>query len=263
MAISGRLSFDASIPSTPADFLELDVTISTCAFRATSFAFQRRNNKSPCFGGRNAREARHRRGQIAHDMPDRQRSMGEEDVWEMVFGQHAGSDGTSTVQVSKTVKGFGVERVVLGLTKTVGILQVNVGIDVGRSGGRRVEVMNGRFVRVEVRREVGRDGVGRRRQHGLLLLLLLLLMLLLFGGMVGPNSSEAVTASLSDPVAGLRNVNRGRLASIGRADGRVVLWSHIGGGGLICRTQGDVSHSDQEAARTRKIERDAVEAADS
>jgi hypothetical protein len=70
-------------------------------------------------------------------MSDRQRSMSEQDVREMVFGEHAWGDGTSTVQVSEAVQRLGVEGVVLGLTQTVGvinsILQVDVGIDVGRA----------------------------------------------------------------------------------------------------------------------------------
>src|ERR1700733_9045305 len=141
----------------------------------------------------------------------------------MMLGQHAWSDGASTIQIAKAVKGLCVERAVLRLAQTVGvvnsILQVDIGIDVGGPRGRRIEVMSRPFGGVKVRREGGRYGVGWCRQHALLLLL--------FGRRIGHNSSEAVTTSLSDPVARLRYVNGGRFASKGRADGRVVLRSHI------------------------------------
>lgn len=158
-------------------------------------------------------------------MPYRQRSVGEQDIRKVMLGQHSWSDGASTIKIAKAVKCLCVERAVLRLAQTVGvvnsILQVDVGIDMGGPRRGRIEVVNRRFGGVKVRREGGRYGVGRCRQHALLLLL--------FGGRIGGNSSEAVATSLSDPVARLRYVNRGRFASKGRADGRIVLGSHIEG----------------------------------
>lgn len=101
-------------------------------------SLQGADDQSPRFRGRDARKAGDGRGQKSHDMADRQGAVVEQDARQMVLGQQARSNGTGRVHVRQAIR-TGADhgpmvRMVLGLGVFDGILQVQIGIEMHRSG---------------------------------------------------------------------------------------------------------------------------------
>jgi len=149
------LSTPVRIPAPPTNLFKHHVVVD-----ATT-AFEGSNDQTTGFRRSDAGEARHRSGQEAHDVPDGQRTMAEENVRKVVLGQEGGRDGAMGVEAGQSP---GIDGVSLVRSSCMldGILEVDVGVDdgVGRRSGRG----RGDLVLERLRRQRRGDGRRGRRQ---------------------------------------------------------------------------------------------------
>ena len=145
-------------------------------------------------------------------MTDGEGTVFEENAGEMVLGKETrgdGSDGIQVIQFAETASSQTTLRGVLSLGVLDSIFQVNVRVDVGRSG--RSEGSSRRAVLVGLGRKGGRDGVGRSRETG---------VMFLDGQRSGSDGSEGILAN-PEVVTGFGDVDRLRHSSQSQSDARV------------------------------------------
>ena len=201
-----------SVPSAPADLFKHHIPVETTLLAVTATAFKSSHYKSSCFRRGDTREAWDGGGQVAHDMTDSEGTVFEEDTGQVVLGKQTRSDGSNCIQViqlAETASCKTVLRGVLGLGVLDSIFKINVGIDVGGSGGSERSSRGAALVGLW--RKGRGDGVGRSRKTGILLL---------DRQRSGRHGGEAVLAG-PKVIARLVGVDGLRHSSQSQSDGRV------------------------------------------
>ena len=231
--MAGWLAASSCVPATPSHLFEDDIAIQTTTFLIIATTLESGHDHSPGLGGRDPGETRHRSGQTAHDMTDRQGSLMKHDSRQVIFGQHSWRDGTSAVHC-------------MTLAMIHGIAQVKIGIRVRRGQGRSCSqvvgiVGTGRMLASEgnVRMEGGRNGVGRRWQHG---------------SMAG--RTRGIASSSGQIGTRLGDVHGGGLSSKSHSDARgSSLRSHDDGLEVVVvvAKAGSLSESEQMATGTKGV----------
>ena len=222
-SFSGRLSSFPSIPSAPADFFKHHIPVDATLLAIAATAFQSSHYQSSCFRGRNAGESWDGGGQVAHDVTDGEGTVFEEDAGQVVLGKQTRSNrsnGIQVVQFAETTSSQTTLRAILGLGMFDGVFEIDVGVDVSRSGRSQRSSRGAALVGLGRKRR--RDGVGRGRKTG---------GMLLDGQRPGSDGSEAVLAG-PEVVAWFGDVNRLRHSSQSQSDARVGIGagrSHVGG----------------------------------
>jgi len=87
--------------------------------------FQSTDDNATGLGGRDAAEARYGLGQVAQDVANGHGPVGEQDVGEVMFGQHARGDGAGSFQTRQSCARQGL-WVTLGLRVLDCILKIDV-----------------------------------------------------------------------------------------------------------------------------------------
>lgn len=145
-------------------------------------------------------------------MTDGEGTVFEEDAGEMMLGKETRGDcsnGIQVIQLAETTSCQTTLRGVLGLGVLDSIFEIDVRVDMGRSG--RGERSSRSAVLVGPGRKGGRDGVGRSGKTG---------VMLLDGQRSGGHGSKGVLAG-PEVVAGLGDSDRLRHSSQSQSDARV------------------------------------------
>lgn len=215
--LSWQLASSSCIPSTPPDFLKYYIPVNAALLPTAATAFQSPDYQSSGLCGRNSGEARHGACQVSHDVTDRQRSIVDQYPGEVVFGQQSRRDGSCRVQIGQTIQTTAttetVWRLILRVGMIDGILEINVGIHVGRCW-RRWRCL-GRTAFEDLGWKGRGDGIGRGEKPDV--------VLLVARKRLGSDGGEAFPALPEASIARFRDVNGRGHAGQGQRNARVVV----------------------------------------